>query len=174
MPWNTEILTMLRHMIDDLDIPYTYTDDRLQELILITGQQIQQEISFNTVYIISLDNMTIIPDPTGPSNRDEGFLWLDALKSACTIARSELKKISNSAIYVKDGERTVDMKGALQGKKEAADQFCKDYTDARFRFLSNNTTGLGIFGAVGWITPSLYGGSSFSSYSAPRDRPIFT
>lgn len=177
MSWDTEILTMVRYMINDYDSTnYTYSDDNLLNIILISSQYIQQENNFTLDYAVNLDNQTISPDPTSKASnsRDESFLWLVTLKSCCMILKSELKSVSGQAIYVKDGESAVDLRSTLQGKIAAAKRFCDDYEDARWKHnLGSRPSGEGIFGPFSILTPSLYGASGGWKFYSMRDRPMF-
>jgi hypothetical protein len=42
--WQVEMVILLRHMIGDINEPYVYTDNRLQELILVSSQFVNTEV----------------------------------------------------------------------------------------------------------------------------------
>ncbi len=174
MSWDTEIVTMVRYLINDYSASPTYSDDNLQTYILISAQYVQQENSFDASYTTNIDNLTLKPDPTVGAGRDEAFLWLVSLKTACGILRSELKLVSGQAIAITDEGSSIDLRGTLQGKIQAAKTFCEDYEDARWKWnLGNRNNGEGIFGPFALITPSLYGMAGGFQYYSTRDRPIF-
>lgn len=177
MAWDTEIVTMIRYMINDYGATPVYSDDTLITTILIATQWVQQENTFINTYTVNLDNQTMKPDPSSSSanTRDESFMWLVTLKSACMIAQSELKLTGGQAIAIVDEGSSIDLRGTLQGKQAVAKRFCDDYESARWKYnLGNRPAGQGIFGPFAIITPGLYGAGNqgWNSYSV-RDRPLF-
>lgn len=178
MSWSTEMVVMIRHLINDLgDVPI-YTTDRLQEVIIIAGQQVQQQCSFQNTYQFNLGALTIVPDPaTGSSsnNRDEAFMWLVSLRCCGIIARAEAKISSGNAFIVKDANMVmVDASRVSSEKRLIADKWEEEYENARWIYqMSNRPSGQGIFGPFSIITPAAYGEAGGFQYYAPRDRPIF-
>jgi hypothetical protein len=177
MAWDTEIVTMIRYMINDYATPQTYSDDTLITTILIASQWVQQENSFNIDYVSNIDNQTLVPDPTSSSanTRDEAFLWLVSLKTVCLIAQGELKTIGGQAIAISDEGSSIDLRGTLAGKTTVAKNACDSYEAARWKYnLGNRPSGQGIFGPFSIITPGLYAGGNmgWASYTN-RDRANF-
>jgi len=82
--WQDETIPLLRIMINDTDnLTYAYTDHRLEETLIVAAQYINQEIDFDTTYVVVTSDMTITPDPTaGP---DHAFMNFMVLKAACLI-----------------------------------------------------------------------------------------
>ena len=79
MPWENEMVIIVRHIIDDLDsTAYQFSDSRVEEAILVAAQLIHNEMEFNVDYNIEVDNGFLTPDPTttpvGTSNKDEDFI----------------------------------------------------------------------------------------------------
>lgn len=147
MSWDTEIVTMVRYLINDYGTTPKYSDDNIINQILISAIFVQQENSFTASYTVNLDNQTIRPDPTSSASRDESFLWLVTLKTCCAIAQSELKLAAGQAIAIKDEQSSIDLRGTLDGKKIVSGNFCADYTNASWKYsLDNRPRGAGIFG----------------------------
>lgn len=173
MSWDTEIVTMVRYMINDYGTTQTYSDDTLITTILISVQWVQQENEFINRYVTNIDNQTLNPDPTNESARDESFMWLVSLKSACMIGQAELKRISGQAIAITDEGSSIDLRGTLQGKIVAAKAFCDDYTSATWRYrLQKAPSGRGIFGPFSIVSTGMSGGYGWQNYT-PRDRASF-
>src|SRR5688500_1020862 len=116
----TEIVIGIRHLIDDYTEPYTYSDARLEELIILTALQIKTEVTFQQDYTVDLDAMTLSPNPTASATRDENFIVLVALKAACILARSEAKKAAGQAISWKQKDSAVDRRGVGDAKLKIA------------------------------------------------------
>lgn len=173
MAWDTEIVTMVRYMINDYGTTQTYSDDTLITTILISAQWVQQENSFINRYVTNIDNQTLSPDPTSSSMRDESFMWLVSLKSACMIAQAELKKVSGQAIAITDEGSSIDLRGTLQGKIITGKTFCEDYKNAAWTYrLEKAPVGQGIFGPFSIVSTGMNGGHGWENYTA-RDRALF-
>ncbi len=171
MSWETELVRVLRHYIDDLDdTAPKYTDQRLQELIVVSALRVHNEINFHQTYTIDLENIDIVPDPTAISSRDEDFMVLTCYKAAQIVALSEYKTTSGQSIFIKDGSSAVDLRNISAQKKGVADFYAKAYEDAKFLYqLAERPTGVAILGPV-----SIFGGyyGSDRGYTF-RDRPAF-
>lgn len=173
MSWDTEIVTMVRYMINDYGTTQTYSDDTLINTILISAQWVQQENTFINSYVTNIDNQTLRPDPTNESARDESFMWLVSLKSACMIAQAELKLIGGQAIAITDEGSSIDLRGTLQGKIVTGKAFCDDYKNATWRYrLQSAPMGRGIFGPFSIVSTGMSGGYGWQNYTN-RDRPSF-
>lgn len=151
MAWDTEMVLMLRHMIDDVDSPQTYSDSRLQTTILIAGYQVNFDVGgFNTTYTFDFDAITLSPDPTTSNPRDNDFVVLTLLKAACMIVRAEIRDAARNAIDIKDGRttwKTKDRAEYLQKLIDSDQGPCAQYEEALLTYkLSGNTAGVGILG----------------------------
>jgi hypothetical protein len=54
MAWQTSMTLMTRLLIADLADPPTYSDTRLQQLILLGARYVQQDVSFSTTYSVNM------------------------------------------------------------------------------------------------------------------------
>lgn len=173
MAWDSEMVTMVRYMINDFGTPQTYSDDTLMTMILISVQWVQQENTFINTYTTNIDNQTLTPDPTSSSARDESFMWLVSLKTACMLAQGELKKIGGQAIAITDEGSSIDLRGTLQGKIVVGKTFCDDYSAASWKYrLQKSPNGRGVFGPFSIVSNGLNGGYGWENYTV-RDRALF-
>ena len=108
MAWQNEMTRILRYMLNDLDSSsYTYSDDRLEETIIVSAQLVLHEIDFDKDYTVDVDALTLTPDHTA-ATEDNAFINLISLKSACIILSSELSTKSQESVRVSDGSSSID------------------------------------------------------------------
>ncbi len=135
MAWQEEITPMVRHLIDDFSNPFTYTDDRLHDIIITAAHIMNMELNFINTYTITISTCTISPDPSS----DGSFLSLAALKAACIILSSESKTKAGESIKVIDGPATIDTGDRAKSAAEAATNACEMYTTARMNYMSGQS-----------------------------------
>ena len=64
MAWQNEMVRIVRHLINDLDSSnYTFTDDRMEESILVSAQLLLKEVDFDNTYTIDTDALDMSPAP---------------------------------------------------------------------------------------------------------------
>ena len=131
MSWETELVTIVRYLINDLADSPTYSDARLQQAIVISASMVVEECNF-TAYTIDVSGIDITTDPTD-STRDTAFINLTALKTACFIDNSTFRTKANAAgMSIKTGPHSIDSKGSLEGYKYLLENgACKAYEDAK-------------------------------------------
>lgn len=147
MTWQTVLTPMLRGYIGDIDTPQTYTDFKLQTLLLYAAQTVNTEVGFGapltigilTGYQIDVNASSIYPDPTisMSGGYDNGFLNLTVLQAACLLTRSEMRPAAITALSVKDGISNLDLRDVFKAKQALAKQFCEDYVAARDQYRYN-------------------------------------
>lgn len=126
MSWRNEIPLIVRYLIDDINSSsYKYSDERIETSILISAQLILMETSFNNEYTINIVNNQLSPDPTSP--RDDAFITLTALKTACIIVGSEIKTESANSISIKDGPSSIDLRGVSSTLVVLYKDLCEKY-----------------------------------------------
>lgn len=150
MAWQNEMIIIVRHIIDDLDsTAYQFSDDRIEEAILVAAQLIHNEMEFTIDYNIEVDGRSLVPDPTltsvPPSNKDDDFIALCCLRTAILFTSSQLKTYSLKAIAIRDGASSLDMRGVIVGLKALHDDIVKKYEDVK---LDYQTSKLGLGKAV--------------------------
>lgn len=145
MAWQDTMVTMLRVVIDDGGNNPTYSDSRLEEVLVVSASLTQKDVDFASTYTIGVTDLTIDPDPVTGS--DYAFINLVTLKAACLLANSEFKTEANSAISVRDGSAAIDKRGVAAAKKEWRDNICNDYERAEKEYkLGNSQAGASIIG----------------------------
>tara|TARA_R110000824_G_scaffold211640_5_gene397564 strand:+ start:4678 stop:5175 length:498 start_codon:yes stop_codon:yes gene_type:complete len=165
MAWTSDMVTVLRYIIDDVDSPQTYTDSRLQTVIVTAAQLTKEDITFSKTYTLDLTNITISPDPTA-ATRDDGFINLVSLKAACLLAGAEFKTEAAKGINIRDGSSAIDTRGVSESRKDWRNHICNQYDQAERDYkMGNSKVGEAIVGPY----------RSFASRHGtdPRNRPTF-
>lgn len=140
--WKTTGLLLLRNLINDLVEPYTYTDDRLESLLLTSAYLNTQDVDFDLDYVIDLSAETITPDST-----DTGFIALMVLRAAAVLANSEWKTDSRKSVVVKDGPTSIDMTDSILQKQKYAAEMTAQFNKAVVLYKTGNRNiGVAIIG----------------------------
>ena len=129
MSWQTDITTIVRHILNELDtVSHTYSDDRVQKTILVAAQLIMSEANLAQDYVIDISNTTLTPDPTVLPDND--FITLLSLKTSCVILGSEVRSESGNAISIKDGPSSIDLRGVASTLINLYKDLCSKYESA--------------------------------------------
>ena len=157
--WDTEMVSLLRTMISDWDEPFTYTDERLRRLILMSAQFVSSDVSFTTTYTVSILEEILSPDLTDrdAGTRDDNFINLILLKSGCFIDQSEARTAASQAITIRDQGSMISLGGSggvLSGKLALWQKgYCLAYQDARLNYLrGNGAVGIAVSGPLPGVT----------------------
>jgi hypothetical protein len=132
MAWQNELTIIVRHIIGDLDPDnYSFSDNRIEESILVAAQLIHNEMEFVIDYNIEVDNGLLSPDPTttpvATSNKDDDFIALCCMRSSLLLTNSLLRTYAMKAISIRDGASSLDMRGVVAGLKMVNDDLTKKY-----------------------------------------------
>lgn len=147
MAWQNEMTLIVRHLVNDLDSSeYTFTDSRLEESVLVSAQLSLVEIDFENTYTIDADSLTLSPDPTDSSDKDDSFINLICLRTARMLIGSELKTHSYNAITLRDGPSSLNLTGIVAGLKILFEDINKRYEEAVMQFKMNGVVGQAILG----------------------------
>ena len=147
MAWQNEMTVIVRHLVNDLNSSdYTFADDRLEEAILVSAQLSALEIDFENSYTIDVDSLTLTPDPTDSSNKDDSFINLVSLKTSQMLLGSELKTHSLNAISLRDGPSALDLRGIVTGLKILFDDINRRYEEAKTQYKLDGVVGQAILG----------------------------
>ena len=142
MTWQNEMSLIVRHLINDLDSSsYIFTDDRLEESILVATQLMLNEVDFDQTYTVDVDSSSLSPDPTTLSVKDDPFISLVCLKTSHLLLGSELKTHSLNSISLKDGPSSIDLKGIVQGLKILYEDLGKRYEHAKLSYQTSGVAG---------------------------------
>jgi hypothetical protein len=128
MSWRSQIPLMVRHLIDDLNpSSYKYSDERIETSILVSAQLLTIETDFGNSYNIDIANGILSPDPISEP-KDNAFINLTALKSACMIIGSEIKTEAANSISIKDGPSSIDLRGVASTLVVLYKDLCEKYS----------------------------------------------
>lgn len=140
MSWQTETTLIIRHLINDLEDTPTFSDERIEQLAVIAAKYVVQDMH-STKYTIDVVNQTISPDPSLTDPRDEDFLGLIALKSACLLDQTNFRLAAiNEGIRTTLGPASLSVGGNLKGFKDILDVGpCKAYEQTLMDYNMGNT-----------------------------------
>jgi hypothetical protein len=131
MAWETDITTIVRYLISDVDSgSFKYADSRLQTTILVAATFVNNAVNFNNEYTISLGSSTLSPDPTDTATKEDSFVTLTALKTACILIGGEIRLESGNAISIKDGPSAIDLRGVSVTLAALHKDLCAKYDAA--------------------------------------------
>lgn len=142
MAWQSEMTIIVRYLVNDPSST-DYTDLHIQQLILVAAQLVQHEIEFDKTYTVDVDSLSLSPDPT-TGTKDNGFINLISLKSACMILKGDAKVAASDAFKITDGPSTIDGSASYKAKQELAEKCEKHYELEKTRYLINGNTGLAV------------------------------
>lgn len=145
--WQPELTLILRHLIDDL-CGTDYSDERLEEVILVSAQLLLGESQFEQDYTVNVVTATLSPDPT--EINDDMFMSLLVMKAACILARGALRAAAaREGIKVTDKMGSIEIKGKYAAAQELATSYCDYYHKAKLEYSLNNTNNVrAIFNVV--------------------------
>jgi hypothetical protein len=147
MSWHNTIPVMVRYLINDVDpSSYKYSDPRIEKTVLVGAQFVSLELEFPNIYTIDFNNDSIIPDPTEENTRDNSFINLVALKTACIIIGSEFKTEAANAISIKDGPSAIDLRGVSSTLGILYKDLCDKYQAMADDYKFTGDTGQAILG----------------------------
>jgi len=129
MAWQSDIINLVRVLINDLSDNPSYNDDRLTQVITVAARYVQFDVQLETEYNIDSINNIITPDPT--ANNDEIFLCLVSLKAACIIDQSNFRtRAALEGVRAGLGPAQLAISNHLSGFKEIIQHGpCQLYTD---------------------------------------------
>ncbi len=128
MPFLDMGIPMIRILINDMDDPQVYTDNRLEIALLIGAQFVTNEFTMKNKYIININELSINPDPVpgnDTANSDGWMLNLSVLKTAIFMLRNDLKLAALSSWSIKDIDVNVDLREGAKYKKALLDDLEK-------------------------------------------------
>ena len=135
MAWQETIIGLLRVYLGDLDPTYTYSDDRLEQVIIASAGMLLTEAEFNYDYTTNILTREIIPDPV--ESNDTDFINFMVLKAACIIDRGEAKTAVKVGVMAKEMNSQFDTRDrAKLGVELLKQNWCKVYEKARLDYMS--------------------------------------
>lgn len=140
MSWQNETAIIVRVWINDLSDSPTYSDERIQQLIMVAAKYVKLETNLETDYIIDIINNTISPDPN--TVNDEIFTGLVALKAACLLDQSTFRtKAATEGIRAALGPASLSVGGSMEGYRDILNKGpCTMYEQLKLDYEIGNTS----------------------------------
>ena len=69
MPWQMDMILMLRSVLGDLD-ETKYTDERLKQVLMVGAYNVRNDATFPNTYTVNVGQVSISPDPVDQSDTD--------------------------------------------------------------------------------------------------------
>lgn len=162
MSWQTDILSLVRVLINDIFDPYIYSDDRLIQTITVAAKFVQFDVNLDRKYDVDTVNGTISPDPS--AENDDVFNCIVSLRAACIIDQSTFRsKAALEGVRAALGPASLNVAGHLAGFKEILETGpCKLYADLTEHWDVQNATAIA---AV--LSPFV--GNKFDPFMLPYD-----
>lgn len=143
MAWQDVMVLTLRHLISDPD-GASYSDEQLEESILIAAQIVRGRMTFDADYTIVVATETLSPDPTTSDPVDYAFMNIVCLDAACRILQAELKYYALRGCKVTDGPSTIDMTSVFRNLQDLY-KLVRDQLDKEeFSYKMNGVSGYAI------------------------------
>ena len=140
MSWQTDITTIVRHLLNDLDASSpSFSDDRVQKTVLVAAQLIVSQVDLSQNYTIDISGTSLSPDPTASATLDNDFITLLSLKTSCIILGSEVRSESGNAISIKDGPSSIDLRGVASTLVVLYKDLCSKYESALLDYSAGNS-----------------------------------
>lgn len=135
MAWQTDMTEVLRVLLGDMDDPPTYSDAKLQRVLVVAAFQVLQQLDFSYDFVTSIGEGEITPDPTDEATKDESFTNLVTVKAACIVDQGSAILAAGRAIAVRDGGSSVDLRGVFGAKLQLLQKgWCSVYEDAKLEY----------------------------------------
>tara|TARA_Y100000004_G_scaffold85804_1_gene96234 strand:+ start:302 stop:802 length:501 start_codon:yes stop_codon:yes gene_type:complete len=157
MPWQMDMILMLRSVIGDLD-ETKYTDERLKQVLMVGAYNVQNDAAFPNSYTVNVGQVSITPDPVDEGDSD--FTILTVYKTACILIGSEVKSESANAISIKDGPSAIDLRGVSGSLLALYKDICSKYQSLldTYRWEQGNGDGTPVGTAIlGPYSPGSWG-----------------
>ena len=140
MSWQGQMSTIVRHLVNDLDSSsYKYSTNRIETAILVAAQLTTMNVDFDNTYSINVETCKLDPDPTETGTRDDAFVALISMRTACIILGSEIRSESGNAISIKDGPSAIDLRGVTQTLAILYKDLCEKYEHLLLEYRAGNS-----------------------------------
>jgi len=164
MSWQGNTIAVVRQLIGDTDsTSYTYSDTRIETTVLTAAMLVNTNTNFTNTYTIDIEGCSISPDPTDTATKDDPFVALISLKSACIIVGSEVRKESGNAISIKDGPSAIDLRGVTDTLLKLYKNLCDKFEETLFQYRAGDSVA-----GQAILTPYSPGSDAFTNNSNHR------
>jgi len=140
MAWQDEMIITTRVLVNDLNSPYDFSDDRLEQILVVAGKYVQFDVNLDHLYNIDVVEKTIAPDPT--IDNDSIFISLTCLKAACIVDQGTFRtKAALEGIRTALGSANLSFGGSLTGWQAIIDHgACALYDELTSHWDVKNAT----------------------------------
>ena len=129
----------------------------------MAAQLLIGNIDFDNTYSVDVDTLVLTTDPNTSTQKDNNFINLLSVKTACIVLGSEAKTLAAQSYRIKDGPSSIDISSAYQ----SINQLYKDMCDKLDKMILDYRAGNSIAGQV-VMTPytqeRLYEGVEMRNY----------
>jgi hypothetical protein len=142
MSWQIELPIIVRTLINDFSDQPVYSDERIIQVVSVAAKYVQFDVALNYEYTVDVTGPTITPDPT--LNKDEIFIGLVSLKTACIIDQSTLRtKAATEGIRASLGPASLSVGGSLEGLKMILEKGpCALYEELKYHWDLKDATAI--------------------------------
>ncbi len=162
MAWTTDLVTMLRVLINDFNVPQKNTDAYLQRVLVCAGVFVKNDIDLSYDYAFDLTAVTIVPDPI--EEEDYILQALLPLKAACILNQGSFQTAIGQGIRVRDGDSAIDTSVSFGGYRDILELGpCASYEKLKFQIQAMSIGAMGFVlgpyrepGVCGYDTISWY------------------
>lgn len=141
--WQKPSVLILRSLINDLDCPQKYTDNRLSQVLSVAGYQLLRETEFGQPFAVDVVAQSITPDPMDVTNQtsDDNFINLMTMKAACIIDTGSAMLAAQAATAGKDMNTAWDLRGVAENLMTLLDKgWCATFEETFDKYLSGEGT----------------------------------
>jgi hypothetical protein len=140
MSWQSEMIITTRVLINDLDTPYQFSDERMEQILVVAGKYVQFDINLDHLYNINVVTPSIDPDPT--IYNDSIFISITCLKAACILDQGTFRtKAALEGIATSLGPASLNFGGTLEGWQAIIDHgACALYDELTSHWDVKNAT----------------------------------
>ncbi len=174
MAWQVEMTKIVRFLIGDTSTTPDNSDSDIIDVIVVSAQLTQKDISFEQTYTIDVDGDIINPDPTttgvGGAPKDDAFINLVSLRAACILLKGDANKAAKCALSISDGLSRIDTRDKAKLLIDISKNICEEYSKAVQEYeLGQNAPGMAI---VGPYSDPYYFAQGYMSSTDCRNRTL--
>jgi len=147
MAWDTELVLMVRILINDMATPQSNTDAYIQQVLVAAGVLVDVDIELAEDYTFDVTNSTISPDPV--TEGDSIAKALLPLKAACILQTGNFAQAIGQGIRVRDGDSMIDTSVSFRGYRDILEMGpCASYEKLRWQIQATGASGAQAVGVV--------------------------
>lgn len=139
--WETDCVELLRNLVNDVDEPQRYSDDRLTRVLVVAAFQLLRVASFPQNFTVDISQQSVSPDPTDrdAQTNNDNFVDLMCLKAACIIDTGAACLAAQTAVSTKDLTTQVDLRGVAASTLALLEKgWCSAYEESLTRYLDGD------------------------------------